>query len=482
MVAEKTPVAIVMAAGRSTRFLPGRNKLDAMLLGRRVLTWTLTRLYEAGIRRFLTVVPADRRPLALDEVHFPDAAVEPIVQDPPQGTADAVNRCSAVLEGYPGDVIIANGDTPAVRVETYRMLLETHQRSRADLTLLTGMIAHAGSYGVIERKGGHIVRVIEALDRSRDEQRQPAEVNLGIYVMRWSRVVSAFRVLKPHPIKGEYFLTDLVEVLAQSGRTVSAYVLEDASEAYGINTWADYHQVQEVIRRQVVTDWMAHGVHFLHPDSVIIEADVMLSGGVVIGPGVMLQGRTRVGEETVIGPWTRVRDATVGRACHIEDHCVIEEAVIGDACRIGPFARIRPGTELAERVAIGNFVELKKSRVGPGTKAMHLTYLGDAVIGESVNVGAGTITCNYDGEKKHVTVIEDGVFIGSDTQLVAPVRVGRGAYIAAGTTVTRDVPPNSLAISRVRQENKEGWAERRRRMKQRSGTPDRAPASKEEPS
>lgn len=455
-------VALVMAAGRSTRFLPGRNKLDAPLWGRKVLAWTLTRLYEAGIRHIRVVVPPDRIPSAVQEFHRKDLHLETVVQYEPRGTADAVR---VGLDGLSrkSNVLIVNGDTPVIRPETYRVLVETHEQAQAVLTLLTGWIERAGAYGVVERDGERIRRIKEAVERSPDERNQPAEINLGAYVCQWPEIMPYLERIEPNPTKGEYFFTDLVGILAEQGLKMTTYTLTDPSEAFGINTWEDYHRVQDILRRQIVEVWIRRGVHFVHPDTVYMDAEVELSEGVVIEPGTILQGRVKVGEGTHIGPWTRIRDCEIGARCEIQDHCVLEEASIGNECRIGPFARIRPGTKLESEVAIGNFVEVKKSHIRSKTKAMHLSYLGDAEIGQGVNVGAGTITCNYDGKQKHVTVIEDGVFIGSDTQLVAPVRVGQGAYIAAGTTVTHEVPPGSLAISRVRQKNIEGWVEKRRR-------------------
>ncbi|MCS7313377.1 MAG: bifunctional UDP-N-acetylglucosamine diphosphorylase/glucosamine-1-phosphate N-acetyltransferase GlmU [Acidobacteria bacterium] len=466
MYAERI-AGIVLAAGQSTRFKAGQQKLLFSLLGRSVIGWVVHRCQQAGVDPIVVVVADVDGPVAQRvRQEVPDVSLRWAVQAVPRGTGDAVLQVRSVLEDYRGPVLIMNGDTPAVRPETIQALRAAHQRAGAALTLATAVLADPAAYGrVLRDEHGHIRAVREWTECDPAERAIP-EVNLGVYVADWSRLVAYLERLMPHPDKGEYYLTDVVAQMIADGRTVVGYRLQDPSEALGVNTWEELHTVQDVLARQVVRGWIRQGVHFLAPDRVWLSADVVLGADVVVYPDVVLEGSTVIGDRTVLYPGVRIRDSRVGSDAVVWDHSVIEGSLIGDRCQVGPMARLRPGTVLEAEARIGNFVEVKNSRIGTGSKALHLTYLGDATVGRNVNVGAGTITCNYDGVEKHPTVIEDDVFIGSDSQLVAPVRVGRGAYVAAGSTITRDVPPDSLAIARARQENKEGWLARRRRRAQ----------------
>jgi bifunctional UDP-N-acetylglucosamine pyrophosphorylase/glucosamine-1-phosphate N-acetyltransferase len=459
------PIAgIVLAAGQSTRFKAGHQKLLFPLLGRSIVGWVVHRCRQAGVDPIVVVV-SDPAGTVAERIRqeAPDVPLRWAVQAVPRGTGDAVLQARVCLEDYRGLVLIVNGDTPAVQPETIGAMGEAHRKAGAALTLATGLLADPAAYGRVLRDERGQVRAVREWAECDPTERAIAEVNLGIYVAEWPLLVEYLERLEPHPDKGECYLTDVVAMMVADGRPVIGYRLEEPSEALGVNTWEELHTVQAVLVRQVVRTWIRRGVHFLAPDRVWLGANVVLGADVVVYPDVVLEGATVIGDRTVLYPGVRVRDSRVGADVVVEDHSVIEGSIIGDRCQVGPMARLRPGTVLETGARIGNFVEVKNSRIGVGSKALHLTYLGDAVVGRNVNVGAGTITCNYDGFRKYPTVIEDDVFIGSDSQLVAPVRVGRGAYVAAGSTITRDVPPYSLAIARARQENKEGWVERRRR-------------------
>lgn len=460
----KHTYCIVMAAGKSTRFLPGRNKLKEKILGWTPLEWVLHGLSEAGFRHILIVTRPGEGYENL-EASINGLEMQRVFQDPPKGTGHAVLQCREALQNYRGDVLVINGDTPGLQPDTLRRMLIFHHKSRAWLTLTTGIISHIGAYGAVIRSRGRIVAIQEAVARKRSETPHPAEANLGVYALKWPEVFPFLEELPVRPEKGEIFLTDLVSSLVKAGKKVVNYRLEDASEALGINTWEELHEVQEVIRQQVVARWVSQGVHILAPSRVIIEPTVKLSPGVILYPDVFLESDTEIGKDSIVYPGVRLAGCRVGERVKIYDHSILERCIIGNDCEIGPMARLRPETILNDRVRVGNFVEIKKSNIGKDSKALHLTYLGDAVIGERVNVGAGTITCNYDGETKHTTVIEDEVFIGSDSQLIAPVRIGRRAYVGAGTTVTHDVQEESLALSRPPLVEHAGWVRKRKTRK-----------------
>ena len=284
----------------------------------------------------------------------------------------------------------------------------------------------------------------------------------GIYVFDGAHLFGNLRNLSPDNAQKEYYLTDLLKVIRDAGHRVGAVVADDPVEALGVNSRAELAQVENEIQRRVVTKLMSEGVTFRNPSTVVIDSTVTIGADTVIYPFVTLEGNTRIGEECVIEPGVHLLNVTVGDDVHLKTGTVAEDAIIEDQASVGPYAHLRPGTQLGKRVKVGNFVETKKATFGEGAKASHLSYIGDAEIGADVNIGAGTITCNYDGKKKNKTIIEDGAFIGSDSQLVAPVRIGRGAYVGAGSTITKDVPADSLALSRIPQRVVEGWAKRRK--------------------
>ncbi len=468
---------IVLAGGQSRRFKSGVHKLLFPLLERPTLAWVLYRCQQAALTPIVVIVPDLDGPIArLVRSTITDERVRLVAQTEPLGTGDAVARARAVLDTtYDGPVVIVNGDAPAVRPETYQRLLEHHIRTGAHLTLTTGVVPTPGAYGRILRTQSGRIRAIREASECTPEEQTVREINLGIYVVHWYILQTYLDRLPLHPDTGEKYLTDVVQMMLEDRHPVESVTLDHPEEAFGINTWEEMHTTQTVLRRQIVADWMQQGVHFLDPERVWIGADVRLGQDVTVYPNVTLQGNTQIGDRTALYPGVRIRNSVIGADCIVWDHTVIEDSTVGNACQLGPFARLRPGCTLADGVRIGNFVELKKTSIGTGTKAMHLTYLGDAVIGKDVNIGAGTITCNYDGIQKYTTVIGDRVFIGSDSQLIAPVRIESDAYVAAGSTITRDVPSGSLAIARARQENKPGWVKRFRRRRSRTRHTSSAP-------
>jgi bifunctional UDP-N-acetylglucosamine pyrophosphorylase/glucosamine-1-phosphate N-acetyltransferase len=302
---------------------------------------------------------------------------------------------------------------------------------------------------------------VEARDAD-EKQRQIREVNAGIYLFDGQHLSDNLRLLSTNNAQGEYYLTDLIAMLRDSGKRVGALLLDDPVEALGVNSRAELASVEGEIQRRVIAKLMAEGVTFRNPETVVIDSMVTIGNDTVIYPFVTIEGNTRIGTGCVIEPGVHLHNVTVGNDVHVKTGTVAEDAVIEDEAKVGPYAHLRAGTQLGKHVKVGNFVETKKAIFGEGAKASHLSYIGDAKVGADVNIGAGTITCNYDGVNKNETILEDGVFIGSDTQLVAPVRIGRGAYVGAGSTITKDVPPDSLALSRVPQKVIPGWAAKRR--------------------
>jgi len=383
------------------------------------------------------------------------------VQDPPRGTGHAVLQAAPLLRDG-GRILILSGDVPLTRTETLQQLIETHEREQNALTILTMRPDDPAKYGRIVRNAdGSVRRIVEAKDAT-DDELTIDEVNAGIYVFDVDGLADGLQSLTPENAQGEYYLTDMVGVLLGRGKRIGTAIVDDPIETLGVDSRAQLAVAEAEIQRRVLDKLMREGVTFRNPSTVVIDSTVAIGADTVVYPFVTLEGTTNIGRDCVIEPNVHLINVTVGNDVHVKTGTVAEDAVIEDEAAVGPYAHLRPGTRLGKHVKVGNFVETKKAVFGEGAKASHLSYIGDAEVGADVNIGAGTITCNYDGVNKHKTVIEDGVFIGSDTQLVAPVRVGKGAYVGAGSTITKDVPPDALALSRVPQKTVEGWAVKRR--------------------
>jgi bifunctional UDP-N-acetylglucosamine pyrophosphorylase/glucosamine-1-phosphate N-acetyltransferase len=384
------------------------------------------------------------------------------LQEPQLGTGHALLQVEPHLRGAAGTLVLLSGDVPLLRASTLKTLVAHHQRAGAAATVLTARVAHPAGYGRIVRdREGAITAIVEDKDAS-EAQRAINEINSGVYAFDLAPLFDALRNVGASNAQREYYLPDLVRIYRTRGLPVETLVLEDAREILGVNSRKELADVTAIMKADRLDALMAAGVTVVDPSSTWIGADVVVGADTVLHPGVYLEGRTRIGRNCVINSGVRIVDSTLDDEVVINNFCVILESHIATGAQVGPFAHIRPDSDVGERARIGNFVELKKTRVGKGSKANHLAYLGDATIGEQVNVGAGTITCNYDGRAKHPTVIEDGAFIGSDSQLVAPVRIGKGAYVAAGSSIVEDVPDGALGIARGKQTNKPGWVDKRK--------------------
>jgi bifunctional UDP-N-acetylglucosamine pyrophosphorylase / glucosamine-1-phosphate N-acetyltransferase len=384
------------------------------------------------------------------------------LQEPQLGTGHAVLQSEPYLRGKSGTLLLLSGDVPLMRTATLRRLVDHHRETGATATVLTAEFAQPDGYGRIVRSDGLISAIVEHKDASPTERRI-REINSGIYAFDLAPLFPALRQIGSANAQGEYYLPDLIRIFRGQGLRVEALRVEDPGEILGVNSRKELAETSAVLRDRKNDELMASGVTIVDPATTWIQPDVVVGADTILHPGVYLEGKTVIGSGCEIHSGVRIIDSTLGDRVVVNNFCVIRQSRIAAAAQIGPFAQIRPDSDVGEGAHIGNFVELKKTILGKGSKANHLTYLGDATIGEKVNVGAGTITCNYDGVNKHPTIIEDGAFIGSDSQLIAPVRVGKNAYVAAGSSITDDVPPESLAIARSKQVNKPGWIAKAKR-------------------
>jgi bifunctional UDP-N-acetylglucosamine pyrophosphorylase/glucosamine-1-phosphate N-acetyltransferase len=383
------------------------------------------------------------------------------VQEEQLGTGHALLQTRPFLDGKPGTVVVLSGDAPLLTVDTLRALLQAHTAAAAAATVITANLRRPLGYGRIVRVKGAISKIVEERDAS-DTQRKLTEINSGIWAFALEPLFKALDGLGTGNSQREYYLTDLVGIYRKQRKPVATHTVTNASEILGINSRSELAEVSAMVRQQKNEELMAAGVTLVDPATTYIDADVIVGADTVIHPFVFLEGNTRIGAACEIHAGARIVNSTVGDRVCVRNHTVVTDSTLEAGVLVGPFAHIRPGSVIGEQAHIGNFVELKKAQIGKGAKANHLAYLGDATIGAGTNIGAGTITCNYDGEKKHQTVIGNSVFVGTNSTIVAPVTLADGSYIAAGSTVTMDVPAGALAIGRARQENKEGWVARRR--------------------
>jgi len=368
-----------------------------------------------------------------------------VIQEKQRGTGDAVESARSLLENSDSLVLVLSGDVPMIRVETLKKLIEYHNSTGAACSILSVRLENPTGYGrIIRDNDGGFRKIVEQRDAT-EEERQVREINSGIYCFEAGDLFRALRKIEPKNEQGEYYLTDVAEIMLASGGTVSVHLINDPREVSGINTRAELAEFENLIRRSAIRRLMIEsGVTFIDPSHAYISAEAQIGRDTVIHPNVTIEGKTVIGEGCVIRAGARITNSRLADNVVVKDHSVIADSQIESNCSVGPFAHLRMNAVLEEKATVGNFVEVKKSRLKRGTKAMHLTYLGDATIGERTNIGAGTVTCNYDGVNKHETIIEDDVKIGSDTMLVAPVRVGARSMTGAGSVVTKDVPPDSL--------------------------------------
>ena len=452
---------VILAAGLGKRMKSSKIKVLHPAAGRPLVHYVIDLARDVTSSAPILVVGHQK-----DEVQSACAGLaEFAVQSEQLGTGHAVLMAESFVRGRGLDgarVLILSGDVPLTRPETIRSLLDQHDRERNTVTVLTMRPDDPALYGrIVRAPDGRVEKIVEAKDAD-PKTIAIDEVNAGIYVFEARFLFESLHGLSSNNAQEEYYLTDLVEQAARSGGRVGAAIAPDPLEALGVNSRAELGAVETELNRRTVARLMDEGVTFRNPAAVSIDSTVTIGQDTAIYPFVVLEGNTTIGRECVVDPGVHLVNVKVGDGVHLKTGTVAEDAEIGDGATVGPYAHLRPATKLGKKTKVGNFVETKKAVFGDGAKASHLSYIGDATIGADVNIGAGTITCNYDGVRKHETILEDGVFIGSDTQLVAPVRIGKGAYVGAGSTITKDVPPGSLALSRTAQKNIEGWVERKK--------------------
>lgn len=456
------PTVVILAAGLGTRMKSGLAKALHPLAGHPLIRHILRVAADMDPEKIVLVLghQADQVKSAAD-----DFQVETVLQTEQLGTGHAVQQAVEAIATASGPIVVLCADTPLLTGSTLKAVIDHHRKSRAAVTLLTARVENPFGYGRVVCNKSGVQRVVEEKDASA-AQKKIQEVNSGIYCFERKFLSSSLTVLGKNNAQGEYYLPDTIALAKKKKLVVAALRCNDPDEIMGVNSRYDLSCAETVMRYRMNRKWMLEGVTMLDPAATFVGSDAALGRDVLLYPNVRIEGRTTIGDGCTVYPGSRIVDSTIGNNVIVKDCSLIEESTIADGASVGPFAHLRPKSVIGEKAKIGNFVEVKKSTIGEGSKVNHLSYIGDAIIGKDVNVGAGVITCNYDGYEKYPTVIEDNVFVGSDAQLVAPVTIGRGAIIAAGATITRDVPAEALAISRMPQQIREGFAGRRKMMKQ----------------
>lgn len=448
-----------MAAGKGTRLKSKYPKVLHAIAGKPLLQHVIEAAEQiVPVERIYAIIGHEgervRQAVGRTGVNF-------VVQAEQRGTGHALMCAREQLAEYE-DVVVLSGDVPLIRPGTIERLCRFHLQNKAAMTVLTAFPTHPYGYGrIVRRRRAEIGAIVEQ-GALKGKQLKIAEINSGIYAFRAKALLAQLDRLKTDNQHGEFYLTDVAALLVKGGERVVALEAEDAEEILGVNTRAELARLDSILRARTAATLMTSGVTIFRPETTMIDSSVNIGEDTVVEPFVQIAGNTKIGSDCRIGSFSVIRDCELGDGVEVRPGCIMTESKIQSRAILGPYSHLRPGTEVGEGSHIGNFVETKKARLGRGSKANHLTYLGDAEIGENVNVGAGTITCNYDGVLKHKTVIEDGAFIGSDATLVAPVRVGARAYVAAASCITQDVPADSLAVARGMQVNKPEWARKKR--------------------
>ena len=446
----------IMAAGKGTRLKSKHPKVLHEIGGKPILAHVIATATKVVPAKDIFVIighEADRvrEAVGVSGVNF-------VLQAEQRGTGHALMVAREALSSY-DQVIVLSGDAPLITAETIQNLSDFHSAQKATMTLLTADLANPFGYGRVVRKSAKSAEVKSIVEEkaASPQQKKIREINSGFYAFSVAALYQHIGSLSTDNPHQEYYLTDMAAVFNRTKKKVVAIKTSDAGEVLGSNTRAEMMELDALLRLAKCRQLLSEGVTIYYPQTCVIDSDVEIGTDTVIEPFVQLRGKTRIGSDCRIRSYSVIKDAEIADGVTVQPGCIIDDARIATAAIVGPYSRLRPGTEVGEGAHVGNFVETKKAKLGRGSKANHLTYLGDAEIGEGVNVGAGTITCNYDGVKKHKTIIEDGVFVGSDSTLIAPIKIGKGAYIGAASCITEDVPADALALGRARQTTKEGW-------------------------
>jgi len=452
--------AVILAAGAGTRMKSDRAKVTHELCGRPMVNWVIDAVKNSGIENIIVVTgyQEDQVKACIKE------NVEFVTQKEQLGTGHAVMQVKPLLQGKKGNCLILCGDTPLITSNTISQIIQEHTENKRAMTVLTAVFDNPKGYGRILRdRSGNVTGIVEHRDAT-SEQLQIREINSGIYCYDIDSLLKALDSLSNNNNQNEYYLPDTLAIILNNGGKVGTTTLSDADEMMGINDRVQLALAQKVLNRRIIEEHMRNGVTFLNPDSCIVEYNVSIGRDTIVYPSTILEGNTKIGQNCIIGPNSKITDTIVGNDVTVMNSVTIE-SMIDDHTKVGPFAYLRPGSQIGKNVKIGDFVEVKKSVIGNDTKISHLTYIGDAEIGENVNIGCGVVTVNYDGQKKHKTIVGDNSFIGCNVNLVSPVEVKPNSYIAAGSTITEEVPEYSLAIARSRQTNIKDWVIRKGRLR-----------------
>lgn len=444
--------AIILAAGQGTRMKSKLYKVLHPVCGKPMVQHVIDQVNQLQIEDIVTVIGHGAEKVQ-DQL---GDSCKYALQEQQLGTAHAVMQAESVLSAKSGTTLVICGDTPLIKAETMKELIALHEQSQAKATILTAYADNPAGYGrVLRGEGGLVEKIVEHKDAS-DEERYVKEINTGTYCFDNQALFSALKKVSNENVQGEYYLPDVIEILKEEGEVVTAFQSSEFEETLGVNDRVALSQAEQILRKRINEKHMRNGVTIIDPLTTFIEADVQIGQDTVINPGSFIKGKSIIGQDCLIGPNTEISNCEIGDGTEVLQS-VVHESSIGSFVKIGPFAHVRPQSDIKDSVKIGNFVEIKKTVFGKGSKASHLSYIGDAEVGENVNIGCGSITVNYDGKNKYLTKIEDNVFIGCNSNLVAPVTVGEGAYVAAGSTITEDVPQQALSVARARQVNKEDY-------------------------
>lgn len=447
--------AVVLAAGQGTRMRSKLYKVLHPVCGKPMVQHVVDQVSKLKIDHIVTIIGHGAELVRTQLGEQSSYAL----QEEQLGTAHAVMQAQTLLEGKEGITLVACGDTPLIKAETMEALFKKHEESKAKATILTAYADDPTGYGrIIRNTDSHVEKIVEHKDAS-EEERKVREINTGTYCFDNKALFDALKKVSNENVQGEYYLPDVIEILKTSGEKVTAFSTDDFEETLGVNDRVALSKAESILKKRINEYHMRNGVTIIDPNNTYIDSDVEIGQDTIIHPGTILLGTTSIGTDCIIGPNSEIKNCVIDAKTVIR-HSVAHDSEIGAQVNIGPFAHIRPQSAIHDEVKIGNFVEIKKTVFGKGSKASHLSYIGDAEVGSDVNIGCGSITVNYDGKHKSLTKIEDNVFIGCNSNLVAPVTIGNGAYVAAGSTVTQDVPGDALAIARARQVNKEQYAKK----------------------
>ncbi|MWC31127.1 bifunctional UDP-N-acetylglucosamine diphosphorylase/glucosamine-1-phosphate N-acetyltransferase GlmU [Paenibacillus sp. MMS18-CY102] len=448
-------IAIVLAAGQGKRMKSKLYKVLHQVSGKAMVEHVLDTVDASACERKVVVVGHGAE---LVKATLGDRA-EFVLQSEQKGTGHAVQQAAGLVGEEEGTTVILYGDTPLVTSETIGQLLEKHNGAKAAATVLTAIVPNPQGLGrIIRGENGQVLRIVEQKDCS-PEEAAIDEINTGMYCFDNRKLFEALKLVKNDNAQGEFYLTDVLEILRVAGETVEAHIAADFAEGIGVNDRVGLAEAEQLMRARIVRKHQINGVTIIDPAATYIEAGVVIGADTIIYPGTVLRGNTVIGEDCVIGPQADLTNVTLGNGVSVK-YSVAVDSVVGDDSAVGPYANLRPGSKLGKECKIGDFVELKNATLGDGSKVSHLSYVGDAVVGKDVNIGCGAITVNYDGFNKSITEIGDNAFVGSNVNLIAPVKIGNGAYVVAGSTITQDVPGGDLAIARERQVNKPGYADK----------------------